>query len=60
MGLDVVEGDMASCASCDGEFTAEELTRHDHGRLVIVHCPDCGHPLGRYRRHGDNPATDRL
>lgn len=49
---------MATCDGCDQEFTADELTRHDHGRLVTVHCPDCGHPLGRYRRHGADAAID--
>lgn len=49
---------MATCGACDQQFAADELTRHDHGRLVIVHCPDCGHPLGQYRRHGAGAASD--
>jgi len=43
---------MARCEACDREFEADELTRHDHDRLVVVHCPECGRTLGRYRRHG--------
>lgn len=41
---------MPTCVRCDGEFTVEELTRHEDGPLLIVHCPDCGMVLGSYRR----------
>ncbi|WP_281177857.1 hypothetical protein [Halalkalicoccus paucihalophilus] len=41
---------MTICGRCEGEFTAEELTRHERGPLLLVHCPDCGMVLGSYRR----------
>lgn len=44
---------MASCHGCGGRFDADELVRHERERLLVVHCPDCGCLLGRYRRHGD-------
>jgi uncharacterized Zn finger protein len=51
---------MVTCPSCGSDHPPEELVRHECERLVIVHCPDCEALLGRYRRHGDAPETDRL
>ena len=51
---------MATCPGCEATFDPEELVRHDRDRFLVVHCPDCNHVIGRYRRHGDAPATDRL
>ncbi|MFC4360080.1 hypothetical protein ACFO0N_19190 [Halobium salinum] len=51
---------MPTCHHCDATHTAEELTRHERPGVVLVHCPDCDCLLGRYRRHGDAPETDRL
>jgi DNA-directed RNA polymerase subunit RPC12/RpoP len=44
---------MATCRSCGKTFTAAQLVRHETERLVVVHCPDCSRPMGRYKRHGD-------
>lgn len=49
---------MATCSHCGQSFDADELVRHEHDRLLVVHCPDCNCVLGRYRRHGDAPRTD--
>lgn len=49
---------MPTCRNCSGEFDADDLVRHEAERVLVVHCPDCRAPLGRYRRHGDDPATD--
>ena len=46
-------GHMVSCRHCGGDYGVEELVRHEHERLLVVHCPDCGCVLGRYRRHGE-------
>lgn len=51
---------MPTCRYCGAEHTADELIRHERGRLIIVHCPDCEVPMGTYRRHGDDPQTDTL
>jgi NAD-dependent SIR2 family protein deacetylase len=51
---------MATCRHCEATHPADELTRHESAGLVLVHCPDCRRLLGRYRRHGDDPETDRL
>jgi hypothetical protein len=40
---------MPNCQSCDGEFAAEDLTRHERAGVVRVHCPDCGCAMGTYR-----------
>lgn len=49
---------MLTCKGCGAEHSVEALVRHEHDRLLVVHCPDCGCVLGRYRRHGDQtPAT---
>ncbi|WP_433623134.1 hypothetical protein [Halomicrococcus sp. NG-SE-24] len=50
---------MPTCKHCDREFVAEDLVRHERGRLVIVHCPDCKHVVGTYDRHSGPPQTDR-
>jgi uncharacterized Zn finger protein len=42
---------MPTCPSCDGEYDAEELKRHERDGMVFVHCPDCGHSMGAYNRH---------
>ena len=47
-------GHMVSCRHCGGDYGVEELVRHEHERLLVVHCPDCGCVLGRYRRHGEH------
>ncbi|MFC6904457.1 hypothetical protein [Halalkalicoccus tibetensis] len=41
---------MPTCSGCSGDFTPEELVRHEDGPLLLVHCPDCGLSLGSYRR----------
>ena len=51
---------MTTCKRCGRELAANDLVRHERGRFVIVHCPDCEFVLGRYDRHGDGPETDRL
>ncbi|WP_435195824.1 hypothetical protein [Natronomonas sp. EA1] len=43
---------MPTCPRC-GPVGTDELVRHTHGRLLVVHCPECGTILGSYRRHGD-------
>jgi uncharacterized C2H2 Zn-finger protein len=42
---------MPSCASCETDFEAEELERHERDGMAFVHCPDCGRTLGQYNRH---------
>ncbi|WP_435179866.1 hypothetical protein [Halorussus sp. AFM4] len=49
---------MTTCPGCGRDLDAEELVRHERDRFVVVHCPDCKRPLGRYNRHGDDPRTD--
>ena len=49
---------MPVCRHCEAEHAAEELVRHESRAVVLVHCPDCGCLMGRYRRHGDDPQTD--
>lgn len=44
---------MVSCPGCGGTYAADDLVRHEHERLLVVHCPDCNRLIGRYRRHGD-------
>jgi hypothetical protein len=51
---------MTTCKGCGRELDAEDLVRHERGRFVVVHCPDCKRLVGRYNRHGDDPHTDRL
>ena len=51
---------MRTCKGCGRELDAEDLVRHERGRFVVVHCPDCKRPFGRYDRHGDDPETDHL
>jgi hypothetical protein len=51
---------MVTCRNCENDYAAEDLVRHESARVVRVHCPDCQALLGRYRRHGDAPETDRL
>ncbi|MGM0590872.1 MAG: hypothetical protein ACQETI_04445 [Halobacteriota archaeon] len=51
---------MTICPRCGAEHEPEELIRHETERLLLVHCPDCEALLGEYRRHGDDPQTDRL
>ncbi len=49
---------MPICKHCNGEFTADELVRHEYERVIVVHCPDCGCVLGQYNRHSEAPKTD--
>ncbi|WP_327052169.1 hypothetical protein [Halomicrococcus gelatinilyticus] len=49
---------MPTCKHCKATFTAEDLVRHEKGRLVVVHCPDCKHVVGTYNRHSGPPRTD--
>ena len=42
---------MTTCPNCGETFDPAELTRHEHGGLVVVHCPDCKCVLGRYNAH---------
>jgi uncharacterized Zn finger protein len=51
---------MPTCHRCGGSHETADLVRHERARLVLVHCPDCECLMGRYRRHGDAPATDAL
>ncbi|WP_202935072.1 hypothetical protein [Halorussus amylolyticus] len=50
---------MRTCNGCGRDLAVEDLVRHERGRIVLVHCPDCKRVLGRYDRHGDDPKTDR-
>ncbi|MFH5797851.1 hypothetical protein [Haladaptatus sp. CMAA 1911] len=50
---------MPTCNHCEGDFTANDLVRHEYERIIIVHCPDCGCVLGQYNRHSGPPKTDR-
>ncbi|WP_224332521.1 hypothetical protein [Haloprofundus halobius] len=50
---------MAICRRCGADHPPEELIRHELPGLTLVHCPDCRGFMGRYRRHGDAPRTDR-
>jgi uncharacterized Zn finger protein len=54
MSMGVLGWNMATCRRCGGSYGVEELVRHEHERLLVVHCPDCGGLLGRYRRHGEH------
>lgn len=49
---------MPTCKHCKTTFAAEDLVRHEKGRLVVVHCPDCKHVVGTYNRHSGPPRTD--
>ncbi|WP_192498303.1 hypothetical protein [Halorussus halophilus] len=49
---------MTTCKHCGRTLDAEDLVRHERGRLVVVHCPECKCLLGQYNRHGDDPKTD--
>lgn len=40
---------MAICKHCGGTYEADELVRHEHGSLVVVHCPDCNCTMGTWR-----------
>jgi len=40
---------MPTCPHCGDEFDAEDLVRHEHVSLVVVHCPECNQLMGRYR-----------
>ena len=46
---------MVTCTGCGESYAPDELVRHERGRLLVVHCPDCRCVLGRYRRHGADP-----
>ncbi|WP_458189337.1 hypothetical protein [Haladaptatus sp. NG-WS-4] len=50
---------MPTCKHCSGEFSAEDLVRHEYERTVVVHCPDCNCVMGTYNRHSEPPKTDR-
>ncbi|MFC7080931.1 hypothetical protein [Halorussus caseinilyticus] len=32
---------MTTCKGCGRHLDAEDLVRHERGRFVVVHCPDC-------------------
>jgi hypothetical protein len=40
---------MPVCPGCETDHDVTELCRHEREGVVIVHCPDCNRPLGRYR-----------
>ncbi|WP_169317800.1 hypothetical protein [Haloferax mucosum] len=49
---------MPTCQNCGSEYEASELTRHVVEEWLIVHCPDCHAPMGRYR--SSQPAVDTM
>ncbi|WP_197409774.1 hypothetical protein [Haloferax profundi] len=49
---------MPTCRNCRSTHETEELTRHTIAEWVVVHCPDCHAPMGRYRVGA--PAVDKL
>jgi NAD-dependent SIR2 family protein deacetylase len=51
---------MPVCSHCETDYEVDDLVRHDRRGVLLVHCPSCECLLGRYRRHGDRPAVDRL
>ncbi|WP_332898288.1 hypothetical protein [Haladaptatus sp. CMSO5] len=51
---------MPTCTHCGNDYATEQLIRHERPRLVVIHCPGCNAPLGRYHRHGDNPQIDHF
>ena len=48
-----------TCQNCHAELVADDLVRHDHDGLLLVHCPNCGFTMGTYNRHSDLPRTDK-
>lgn len=48
-----------TCRNCQAEIAVEDLVRHDHDELVMVHCPKCGFTMGTYNRHSEPPRMDR-
>lgn len=48
-----------TCRNCQSELAPEDLIRHDHDELLIVHCPECRFMMGTYNRHSQPPRTDK-
>jgi hypothetical protein len=48
---------MPTCQKCESTHDADELTRHTFEGWLVVHCPDCHAPMGRYRLGTPNVDT---
>ncbi|MEF8773874.1 MAG: hypothetical protein V5A37_04055 [Halobacteriales archaeon] len=39
---------MPTCRNCGADHDVVDLVRHERDGTVVVHCPDCSFPMGRW------------
>ncbi len=47
---------MPTCRRCGTDSRTEDLVRHRHHHLLVVHCPECRFVMGVWR----DPTADDL